>query len=149
MKGIRISLLISYYRIEPNLHKRIIPHFPTSFAHPSPTAVGALHTESTTNIDTEEALSNSLLYERDQINPGENAERKDHASYNSNRSQKKTKTNSLNQSYSSMRQEDINPLLQTQPAKKLASPLQERHTHTRSYDVQAVGQMPFQFQPFM
>lgn len=129
--------------MDTGYQKRLIPKFPTAFLHTSPTA--ALHTESTTNLSTEEALSNSWVFERDPLMFGESPERKSNFSGYPNKKRIRHK-----QTLIGIRPEDRNPLLRTQPVKKLASPLPE-HTHTKSYDISVMNSIPIQMQtaPFV
>jgi hypothetical protein len=117
--------------VEANSSNRVVPKFPNVFHHKSPSVV--LHTESTTNIDSEES---SLLY------GGESAEN----SYIFAKHPGMTQTFCNVYPYPA----SVPPELETptaQPSNLMqASPLPE-HSHTRSYDMNCMN--PINMNPYM
>lgn len=130
------------HSIEINMPRNVVPKpFPTSYYH-TPTG-SVLHTESTTYMDSDEALSSSGRFD-----PSSSFYSPEHFAGHSRKSSGMSQApfgspyaNSGTLDYSSNPQ-----FLLTQPVRRLAAPV-PMHTHTKSYDVAAGLPHPRPLQP--
>ena len=122
--------------------------FAANYFH-SPTG-SALHTESTTNIDSDEALSSSGRFDRDASMSFYSPDHLADSRKNSGVSQTVNQRDMYQSPNSTYNYSSTPQLLWTQPIKKQQIPA-PAHTHTKSYDIASLspGGPPYTIPPYM